>query len=48
MTRKEAEKLRNAIVTSSKSLVDDMALTVPELFDVWKSGESLAVGILNF
>ena len=44
MTRKDAEKLRNAIVTSSKSLADDMALTVPELFDVWKPGESLAVG----
>lgn len=44
MKRSEAKKLRNAIVTSSKSLAGDMALTVPKLFDVWKSGESLAVG----
>ena len=44
MTLMEAMKLRNAIVIGSESLDDDLASTVPDLFQQWETGTAYAVG----
>lgn len=44
MTRKEAERYRNAILIASESLNDEVASTVPDLFDGWKTDTEYAVG----
>ncbi len=43
MTQKEAEKYRNAILLASESLTDEVASTVPDLFDEWKTDTEYAV-----
>ena len=44
MTRDHAELYRNAIVVASESLTDEMASTVPDLFDGWRTDTAYAVG----
>lgn len=44
MTRQDAIKYRNAIIRASASLPDDVASTVPDLFDVWQTDTNYAVG----
>lgn len=44
MNRREAMKLRKAIVQGSESLPDEMAHEVPFLFDVWVPGEHYTTG----
>ena len=44
MTREEAIKYRNAILLASESLTDEVASTVPDLFDGWKPDTYYNVG----
>lgn len=44
MTREEAVKYRRAIVQASESLSDEVASTVPDLFDEWNANTMYAVG----
>lgn len=44
MTREQAELYRNAIVTASESLTDEVASTVPDLFDAWQTDTYYNVG----
>lgn len=43
MKRNEAETYRAAIVMASESLSDEVASTVPDLFDAWKTDTDYAV-----
>lgn len=44
MTREEAVKYRNAILLASESLSDEVASTVPDLFDSWQVDTYYNVG----
>ena len=44
MKRREAEQLRKAIVQGSESLPDNVAMTVPDLFDLWETDTDYAIG----
>lgn len=44
MTREEAIKYRNAILLASASLTDEVASTVPDLFDSWQVDTYYNVG----
>ena len=44
MTREEAVKYRNAILVASESLSDEVASTVPDLFDSWQTDTYYNVG----
>lgn len=44
MTREEAVKYRNAILLASESLSDEVASTVPDLFDSWQTDTYYNVG----
>lgn len=44
MTREEAVKYRNAILLASESLTDEVASTVPDLFDGWQTDTYYNVG----
>ena len=44
MTREEANRYRAAIVQASESLSDEIASTVPDLFDEWKANTYYTVG----
>ena len=44
MTREEAIKYRNAILLASESLSDEIASTVPDLFEGWETDTDYAVG----
>ena len=44
MTRAEAEAILAALVTSRESATDEQALSVPVLYQSWRSGVDYAVG----
>ena len=44
MTREDAVKYRRAIVQASESLSDEVASTVPDLFDEWQANTLYTVG----
>lgn len=44
MTRQEALKYRQAILLASESLPDEVASTVPDLFDAWRVNTDYDVG----
>lgn len=44
MTREEAVKYRQAILLASESLSDEVASTVPDLFDSWQTNTYYNVG----
>lgn len=44
MTREEAVKYRSAILVASESLSDEVASTVPDLFDAWQVDTYYNVG----
>lgn len=44
MTREDAVKYRNAILLASESLSDEIASTVPDLFEGWATGTAYEVG----
>lgn len=44
MTREEAIKYRNAILLASESLSDEIASTVPDLFEGWATDTAYEVG----
>lgn len=44
MNKSDAMKYRSAIIMASESLSDEVASTVPDLFDSWKTDTSYAVG----
>ena len=44
MTREDAIKYRNAILLASESLSDEIASTVPDLFEGWETDTAYEVG----
>lgn len=44
ITRKQAMRMRRAIVQSSSTLTDDVATEVPYLFDIWRPDTDYIIG----